>query len=32
MEVAVAVKQASKGRRFCYLCDLNKEYGKIVSV
>lgn len=29
---ANAVKQAAKGRRFSYLCGLNKEYGKIVSV
>ena len=32
MGTAAAAKQAAKGRRFCYLCDLNKEYGKIVSV
>jgi hypothetical protein len=32
MGAADAVKQASKGRRFCYLCGLNKEYEKIVSV
>lgn len=32
MEAAAAVKQAFKGRRFSYLCGLNKEYGKIVSV
>jgi hypothetical protein len=32
MMTAAAVKQASTGWRFSYLCGLNKEYGKNFSV